>query len=93
MLDDGLVGPQDHIIPEVPRLLLPDDRLDEQTVEEPQDGLLHVLVPRVRHIAGLERAHGVPAALRERRSGLGRKQVVVGVGAAVVVEKVDRACQ
>ena len=74
-----------------PGFFLPMSGWIEQAVAQAQDGLLQVLVANVRDVAGLEGDDGLPALVLEDLAGLGREEVVGGVGPAVVVDEVDGA--
>jgi hypothetical protein len=63
-VDPGLCG---HVV----RLRVADERVDEQPVDRLERDLRQVLVRAVDRVPGLEADHAAPAALGERRAGLG----------------------
>ena len=66
MLDQLLVRGQDDLVLEIALLLPADHRVDEDAVGEGQGRLLHVFVPDMGCVPGLEGDHRLPALFLEQ---------------------------
>ena len=93
VVHQDLVAAHPHVGRDVALLGLADQRVDEQPVADLERGLGQVLVRPVDRVAGLERDDALPAALLERRLGLGRRRVAAHERVLVVRQRVglDRA--
>jgi hypothetical protein len=75
----------------VVRLRVADERVDQQAVHRLEGDLGQVLVRAVDRVAGLEADHALPAAVGERRSGVGRVERELRKGRRDTVEHGDAA--
>ena len=69
LVDQHLVGVEDHLVGEVAGFFLADDRVDEQTIDDGLSRFLHVFVPEVGNVAGLKADHGFPFFFLEQAPG------------------------
>ena len=60
LVNQNLVGVEDHLVGKIACLFLADDRVDEQAIHDGLCRLLHVFMPEMGNVAGLKTDHGIP---------------------------------